>query len=432
MYERSRRSVGQAARSVSGVVRKHRPDYSLVTYVAILVVIGLIIIFSISPQHANIVNEASGADISSFYFIVKQMINVLAAVAAFIFCAVFIPFELLRRYAFKIFLAGLAACALLFIFGNIFHADTIAQCALGACRWFNIPGFGTLQPAEFLKFGLLLYLPGFFALRMKNNEMDDVHKTLIPLAVLVGVSELFIIVLQRDLGTGAALMAIVAAMLIATNISIKRLLTLGGAVLLLGVGLIAMAPHRIARVMTFIQGDDLTMSDPGAYHILNAKIAIGSGGLTGAGIGNSVQAAGYLPEAINDSVFAILGETFGFIGLVFIVVMFLLLLVKLLTIAGTLHNDTYRLVVVGVFGWIFAHVVINIGAMTGLIPLTGITLPFLSFGGTSILFISLALGIVLQLSQYTSHDSKKGDSDEDSRSRRRVRRSRYTSRRGTL
>lgn len=430
MYERARRSVDRTASYASGLVRKHRPDYTLITYMSVLLVVGLIIIFSISPQTANVVNESSGSDISSFYFVTKQVVSVLIALAAFIICAVLIPFELLKRHAFKIFLFGLGACALLFVLGNILHVEAVAQCSLGACRWFKIPGFGTLQPAEFLKFGLLLYLPSFLALRMKNNEINDVHKTIIPLSILFGISELFIVVIQKDLGTGIALLAIVSAMIVATNMSVKLLSTIFGTIAALGVLMIIMAPHRIERVMTFIQGDSVTMSDPGAYHILNAKIAIGSGGLTGAGIGNSVQAAGYLPEAINDSVFAILGETFGFIGLMFIVFMFFMLLVKLLSIASLLHDYTYKLTVVGVFGWVFAHVVINIGAMTGLIPLTGITLPFLSFGGTSILFISLALGLVLQLSQYTSHDITKGGSDEDSSSRRRIGRSRYASRRG--
>lgn len=429
MYERSRRSLDRTASYASGLVRKHKPDYTLITYMAVLLVIGLIIIFSISPQHANVVNSSSGANISGLYFISKQIFSVAVALVAFVVCAVFIRYEWLKRHAFKIFLFGLAACALLFILGNVLRVEAVTQCALGACRWFSIPGFGTLQPAEILKFGLLLYLPSFLALRIKHNEINDLNKTIIPLAILFSISQFFIVVLQKDLGTGIALLAIVSAMLVASNMSTKILAIIFGVIAGLGILMVLMAPHRMERVMTYIQGDDVTMSDPGAYHILNAKIAIGSGGPTGVGIGNSVQAAGYLPEAINDSVFAILGETFGFVGLLFIIFLFFMLLSKMLSIASSLHDYSYKLTVVGVFGWVFAHVVINIGAMTGLIPLTGITLPFLSFGGTSILFISLALGLVLQLSQYTSHDVTKGGPNEDFGSRRGVGRTRHTSRR---
>lgn len=198
-----------------------------------------------------------------------------------------------------------------------------------------------------------------------------------------------------------------------------------------GLLLIVTAPHRIDRVMTFLKGDKASVDDASGYHIAHAKIAIGTGGLLGVGVGNSVQAAGYLPEAINDSVFAILGETFGFVGLVFILAIFYLLLIRILRLIDKLEKPEYRLIVAGVFGWIASHVIINVAAMTGLMPLTGITLPFLSFGGTSMLFIAAALGVVFQISRYTVHGQIKETPYENSRGRRGVGRPRYASRRGT-
>ena len=206
-------------------------------------------------------------------------------------------------------------------------------------------------------------------------------------------------------------------------------LALLGLLLVAGLLVIITAPHRIDRVMTFLKGDEASVDDASGYHIAHAQIAIGSGGVLGVGIGNSVQAAGYLPEAINDSVFAILGETFGFVGLVFILVMFYLLLVRILGLIDRLEKPEYRLIVAGVFGWIASHVVINVAAMTGLMPLTGITLPFLSFGGTSMVFIAAALGVVFQISRYTVHTRIKEETNEDSRGRRGVGRPRYASRR---
>ena len=169
-----------------------------------------------------------------------------------------------------------------------------------------------------------------------------------------------------------------------------------------GVISIVAFPHRMERILTFGAEDS---SD--AYHIENALIAIGTGGLFGVGVGNSVQATGYLPESINDSVFAVMGETFGFVGLVAVVGCFTLLLLRLLRTARYLPDDRESLVVVGIFAWATAHVVINIASMTGLIPLTGITLPLLSYGGTSMLLMAAALGLALQLSCYTAREPRR-------------------------
>jgi len=197
---------------------------------------------------------------------------------------------------------------------------------------------------------------------------------------------------------------------------------------------VVIAPHRMERVTTFLAGDTSseTTSDDDAYHITHAKIAIGSGGLLGVGIGNSVQATGYLPEAINDSVFAIMGETFGFVGLTVILLLFTILLIRLLKVVDHLPNIWMKLAVAGVFGWLAAHVILNVAAMIGVFPLTGITLPLLSFGGTSMVFIAGALGLAFQLSRYTVHGSaNKEESYENLSSRRGVGRTRYAGRRSS-
>jgi cell division protein FtsW len=184
--------------------------------------------------------------------------------------------------------------------------------------------------------------------------------------------------------------------------------------------------------MTFLSGDTSNTEDSGSYHVAHAKMAIGTGGLMGVGIGNSVQATGYLPESINDSIFAIMGETFGFVGLVSVVVLFVILLLRLLNTAYFLHDKTGQILTAGVFGWVAAHVIMNIAAMTGLMPLTGITLPLLSYGGTSMLFIAFSLGLVYQLSSYTAHAPAKeeGESDENINSRRRFGRTHHAGHRG--
>lgn len=415
-----------------GGVRRHRPDYQIVLYMGLLMLLGLIVMYAIGPQRANVLNNAYDTDYyTSTYFFIKQMASLLLASGAFVLFAM-VPFQWVKKHAGKLLVAGLVACAVLAVSGWLNLA--IAQCSLGACRWFELGPLGSIQPAELLKFGLLVFTAGFLARRMQQGLVNDLHKTLVPLGFLALVATVFIIGIQKDMGTGLAMMAILATMLMVSGISKRVGIGLLVGSLLLVVLLIIVAPHRMERITTFFAGDTASevSADDAAYHITHAKIAIGSGGAFGVGIGNSVQATGYLPEAINDSVFAIMGETFGFVGLVTILILFSALLLRLLKVTDHLSDPWMKLAVAGVFGWLAAHVVSNVGAMIGVFPLTGITLPLLSFGGTSMVFIAAALGLAFQLSRYTVYGSLNKETDyENSSSRRWVGRTRYTSSSGS-
>ena len=411
-----------------GMVRRHRPDYQIVLFTGLLMMLGLIVMYAIGPQRANVLNNSYGTDYyTDTYFFIKQTVSLLLALGAFALTAI-VPFQYFRRHAKTILMIGLAACAVLAVAGMI--GSGIAQCSLGACRWFDLGPLGSIQPAEFLKFGLLLFAAGFLGMRAQQGLVNDLHKTLIPLGSVMLLAIIFVIGLQKDMGTGIAIVAILAAMLVVAGLNLRTLGLIALGLVGLMMLLIVVAPHRVERITTFFQGDSTSLDDGANYHIVHAKIAIGSGGFLGVGIGNSIQATGYLPEAINDSVFAIMGETFGFVGLVVIILLFTALLLRLLNVADHLEDMRLKLVVVGVFGWLGAHVILNIAAMIGVFPLTGITLPLLSFGGTSMIFIAAALGLAFQLSRYTSFTSRvKETGYEDSRSRRGVGRSRDASRR---
>jgi cell division protein FtsW len=416
------------------VQRRHRPDYQIALYMGLLMLLGLVVMYAIGPQRAHVLNDAYGTDYyTSMYFFTKQTVSLLLALATFIALAL-IPYQLLKKYAVKILFAGLGACILLAITGNLLHISQIAQCSLGACRWFDLGPLGSLQPAELLKFGLLVFTAGFLGIRLQQGKVNDLHRTLIPLGALMLLAVIIVIGIQQDMGTGIAMISIFASMLMVAGVNKKVGAFLLGGALLLGVLMIIVAPHRVERVLTFLDGDtsDSMSTDDANYHITHAKIAIGSGGLFGVGIGNSVQATGYLPEAINDSVFAIMGETFGFVGLTVILVLFTALLLRLLKVADHLPDPWMKLAVAGVFGWLGSHVILNVAAMIGVFPLTGITLPLLSFGGTSMIFIAGALGLAFQLSRYTVHGSlNKESSYENPSSRRGLGRPRYASRRST-
>jgi len=393
----------------------------------LLMMLGLIVMYAIGPQRAQVLNQAYGFDYDSTYFFVKQAVSLALAVGVF-FAVSRVPIWWWQANAKRLFVAGIIASAVLAIGGWL--SLGFVQCTLGACRWFDLGPLGSLQPAEFLKFGVLLFGAGFLAYRMKQGVVNDLYKTLIPLGAMLLLVALFVIGIQQDMGTGLVILAIVASMVLVSGVSARVGALLAGSGLLLGIVMVLIAPHRLARVATFLQGDNATTAgDASTYHITHALIAIGSGGPTGVGIGNSVQATGYLPEAINDSVFAIMGETFGFVGLVIVLILFGALLLSLLKVADQLPGSHEKLIVVGVFGWLAAHVVLNVAAMTGVFPLTGITLPLLSFGGTSMVFIAGALGLAFRLSSYTVHSTvNEGERYENSRSGRGLGRTRYAGR----
>jgi cell division protein FtsW len=435
--DQARRRVGRVSAAVSSAAqRRHRPDHQVMMFMGLLMLFGLIIMYAIGPQRANVLNEVHHTDFyTETYFVVKQAISLILAIGAF-FIASRVPFALLKKYSMKAVQLGLILCGILYVGGNILHIDSIAVNTLGAYRWFNFGPLGTFQPAEVLKFGLLLYLATFLGKRVQEGAINDRERTVYPTVAAAAIALFIIVVLQKDMVTGLALASMVGMMLIISGMSWKILGQIALVAMILGAMLVVFVPHRRDRLVTFLSGDSAssashTEADDNNYHIKNAMIALGTGSFLGLGIGRSVQATGYLPEAINDSVFAIIGETFGFVGVTVIIVLFSALLLRILRISDHMPDMSMRLAVAGIFGWLAAHVILNIASMIGLVPLTGITLPLLSFGGTSMVFISGAIGLVYQLSQYTSHETvmAKEAVRENSSSRRGIGGSRYSSRR---
>ena len=215
---------------------------------------------------------------------------------------------------------------------------------------------------------------------------------------VLGVSLFLIVVSQKDLGSAVPLGVIALTILFVAGIKIWKIMIMFAVILALGVGMILSSPHRRERLFTFTGKGDATTD----YHIENALITVGSGGFLGVGIGNNVQTAGYLPESITDSMFAVVSEMWGFVGAVTVIGLYVHLFMEILKVANTSENLYFRLVTMGVFAWLFSQVAVNISAMIALIPLTGITLPLLSKGGTSLLITCFGLGLVINISRFTS------------------------------
>ncbi|MBR0480400.1 FtsW/RodA/SpoVE family cell cycle protein [Candidatus Saccharibacteria bacterium] len=381
-------------------MRQHKPNRLIMGLTFGLMAAGLIVIYAIGPQRANFMNSLYGTDFSSNYFFLHQLVAVVVAVAAFV-AGYVLPYATYRKYAKVVMLGAIILNAFLGLLAAMhgWQSWGIVKCELGACRWLNLGPLG-FQPAEALKLALIFYLP---SLVMKHKKEGTLGKKefFIPYVIVMGLSLLFSVVLQKDMGTGVVIGAIGIAILWMSGIEWWKFVGVLLLVLVGGMLMIISSPHRMERLMTYSGEGDSDAS----YHIDNAMLAIGTGGMFGVGIGNSVQATGYLPESINDSVFAVMGETFGFVGLMVVLAAFMLLLFSLIKTAENVEQE-YALVVTGVMAWIGAHVVVNVAAMVGLIPLTGITLPLLSYGGTSMMFSAFALGLAMQISRLTGRETE--------------------------
>jgi len=379
--------------------RLHKPDFLMLIMALLLAGIGLITIFAIGPIRANVLNNLTGSQIGENYFFIRQVIGLALAIVGFV-VAFFLPFGFWKNLAKVILGIGLGLSLILAISGLL--GLPIANCTNGACRWFNL-GFMSFQPAEILKLGLILYLGTL--LGKKDAEEGNSWQTLRPLLIVSGLSLFFVAVAQRDLGSSMTIVAIILACLLVSKVKTKFLVVACVGMAVFGFFAMLAMPYRRERLMTWIglhSAEEQEVCDSACYHAEQALVAIGSGGLTGTGLGRAVSAAGYLPESLNDSVFAILGEVFGFFGLMILLALFLIFLQRLLRTASLLDDPVKRVMVVGFFGWILGHIVINTMSMMGLIPMTGVTLPFLSYGGTALLLIFIAFGIIYRTTKETA------------------------------
>jgi cell division protein FtsW len=360
-------------------VRKHRPDYWIIVIAGLLLAIGLIVMYAISPALASTGSKSGG------YYVERQFVAIVLGLLAF-FAASKISLSTWEKWQKWLIGIAFVLCIVTVLSGGM------------ANRWIPLGSF-SFQPVELVKFVFIVSGPIFLAKAIKTGEIAKL-KALRPLIVAFLIFSLIIIVLQRDLGSAFVLFAMAGVLAYAAGVPLKKLALFS--VLIIGVIVLAISStsYRRERLLTFLQPDKDCATT--GYHACQAMIAVGSGGLFGAGLGHSVQAYGYLPMADNDSIFAIYAEKFGFVGGVVLLALFGILLLRILKIMQRAPNKTTQLVCGAVFAWIGVQTLVNVGAMLGLLPLKGITLPFISAGGTSLIFSMMALGIVFQISAYSS------------------------------
>jgi len=364
-------------------MKTHQPDYPLIFIIFFLIVLGLVILSSASVVLSQ---DISG---QSYYYLSHQLIYGLGIGIIAFLIAQRIPYHYWQKVAFPLIILGIVLLVLALIPQLSFSHG-------GAKRWISF-GFFQIQPFEFVKISFILYLS---ALLSRKGDKDQVLKqSLIPFLIFTGIIS-FLVMLQPNMSAMImiALLASLLYFLAGTNIFLIISIIFG-----LGIvgffALIKTAPYRMDRLNVFLHPE----IDPQGigYQINQALLAIGSGGLFGLGLGHSIQKWKYLPEAIGDSIFAIIAEEFGLIGAGVIIILFVVIAWRGLRIAKNAPDKFGFLVASGITGWFFFQAFINMAAISGLMPLTGMPLPFVSYGGSAMVASLVAVGILINISKYT-------------------------------
>lgn len=361
----------------------HPFDYTYLAIVGAIVTFGLMMLASAS---APVGYDRFG---DSYYFVTHQVIFGLIPGIAGLVAFSRIPYAYWKKNAWNLLLISIALLVIVFIPGLSAGIGT-------AHSWISIGGLFSLQPSEIVKITFLFYLAAWLE-RRGDSGVRDVHAGFLPFIGTLGLI-LFLLLLQPDVGT----MSIIAAMSLvvyfvagAPLLYVAGLIAAGVSALALLIGL---EPYRAARFTTFLNPE----LDPQGigYHINQALLAIGSGGFFGVGYGHSRQKFQYLPEVSGDSIYAVIGEEMGMLVCVLVLVAFLVFLWRTLKIANEAPDKFGKYVATGISAWLVIQAFVNIGSMVAIMPMTGITLPFISYGGTSLAVSLWAVGIVLNISRY--------------------------------
>lgn len=362
------------------VSHRFKPDYLLMFSIFALLITGIVMVYSSSYVWAHYKYN------DQFFFLKRQVLFATIGVVAMI-VMMLTPYHTIRAYVKPL----LIVCFILLI---IVMIPGIGIVRGGARSWIGVGAF-SIQPSEFMKLGLIIYLSAFLA--EKQKHIQSLKKGFLPSIGIVFLA-FTLIMLQPDLGTGIVLVGTCMLMIFISGARYKHFFTLAFIGLIGFTGLILAAPYRIKRITSFLDPWQDPLGD--GFQIIQSLYAIGPGGLIGSGLGNSLQKYFYLPEPQTDFIFSILAEELGFIGSVLTMGLFALLLWRGIKIALGAPDLFAKLLALGIVFMLTIQVFINISVVIGLIPVTGITLPFLSYGGSSLTLTLLSVGILLNISRY--------------------------------
>jgi cell division protein FtsW len=339
-----------------------------------VLVVGVLMVYDAS-------SAAAARDFGDkFYFLKDQIKWVGLGLIGLLAGAVF-PYKNYYKLSLFFLLGTIILLVLVFVPG-------LGVKLYGASRWIDLRLF-TVQPSEIAKLTVVIYLAAWFAAKEKGR----LTAFLLLLGIIAGL-----VMLQPDMGTAMILTITGLVLYFLSGAPLRHFAALIPLGVLAVAALIKIAPYRLRRLATFL---DSSVDPLGAsYHLRQALIAIGSGGLTGLGLGNSRQKYSYLPEANTDSIFAIIGEELGFLGSAVILLALGFILFSGFKIAASCKDRFGQLLAAGITAWLTVQTIVNIGAMLGLLPLTGVPLPFISYGGSALVVELTGVGILLNIDKH--------------------------------
>lgn len=384
-------------------IRKHikELDYLLIISFLLLGILGVIMVYSASMVPASKGSLTGGVPIESNHFMKRQFLFVVIGFLVIIFIGAFININVLKKSNIqKLIIIGTLCLLLITVL--------IGKEINGSRNWINL-GLFSLQSSEFLKLASIFYLSYIINRRISSSR--DYHlKHMIPPLGVLGVG-LLLVLMQGDLGGTLLTVAIIASILIYSDIKNK---------IKLQIMMITMVPivfyiiytlifdsknlYRLKRIKVML--DPFKYESGDGYQLTGALTSIGNGGLTGKGLGNGIAKLGYLPEPHTDFIYTVIAEELGLIGVLCTLMVYGVILFKGLIYANKTTNQFYKLICVGVVSYLFMQVFINLAGVSGLIPLTGVTLPLLSYGGSSMLSISIAFGALLAVARNINKERK--------------------------
>ena len=384
-------------------IRKHikELDYILIISFLLLGILGVIMVYSASMVPASKGSLTGGVPIESNHFMKRQFLFVVIGFLVIIFIGAFININVLKKSNIqKLMIIGTLCLLLITVL--------IGKEINGSRNWINL-GLFSLQSSEFLKLASIFYLSYIINRRISSSR--DYHlKHMIPPLGVLGVG-LLLVLMQGDLGGTLLTVAIIASILIYSDIKNK---------IKLQIIMITMIPivfyiiytlifdsknlYRLKRIKVML--DPFKYESGDGYQLTGALTSIGNGGLTGRGLGNGIAKLGYLPEPHTDFIFTVIAEELGLIGVLGTLMVYGVILFKGLIYANKTTNQFYKLICIGVVSYLFMQVFINLAGVSGLIPLTGVTLPLLSYGGSSMLSISIAFGALLAVARNINKERK--------------------------
>ncbi|MBR4040220.1 MAG: putative lipid II flippase FtsW [Clostridia bacterium] len=355
-------------------------DKTVVLLMILLIVLGLITLFSATYYQRT----ASGDPLSA---VKKQLLGVALGAAACVFLSN-VPYRLYRRPQVMLALLGVSAVLLILVI-----IPGIGVSINGSRRWLSIAGM-SMQPSEFAKYAMVIFMAG--ALDRRSGELHRFFTGVVPLLIVPGV--MFLLILEQpNLSTGGSILICALLMLFSAGLRKRHMTLLGLCGLCVGAFYAWSAPYRRERLLSF-RDPFAKMSDEG-YQLSQSLIALGSGGLFGMGLGQGRQKFAYLPYPESDFIFAIVGEDFGLAGCTAVILLFCAFVFAGLRVAIESRDRYGSLLAGGITSMIGLQAFINMGVVTGIMPTTGLPLPFFSAGGTSVTMIMAAVGILLNISR---------------------------------